>query len=71
MNTPTRRRRLRPFEIDDRQFVLDLSIAAWTPTFESIESVLGPDLFARIYPEWSNQQRTAVDARGRHRRSHA
>ena len=60
MTTPRRSGQLRPHEFDDREFVLDLSIAAWAPIFESIESELGPDLFGRIYPDWPTQQRDAV-----------
>ena len=61
MNAATRVRRLRSFEPEDRESVLDLAVDAWASVFDSFESVLGSELFARIYPDWRAQQRQAVD----------
>ena len=52
--------RTRPYESADRNAVVDLSLRAWKPVFESFEEVLGSQLFARFYPNWRAQQSEAV-----------
>jgi GNAT superfamily N-acetyltransferase len=56
------RPRIRPFEDRDFGAVVDLSLRAWAPVFESIKQVLGPEIFGRQYPEgWREDQRRAVE----------
>lgn len=52
---------LRPLQEVDIEPVLDLSIAAWEPVFQSFERILGRDLFLMEYPDWPKNQRDAVD----------
>lgn len=56
------RPRIRPFEDRDAEAVVDLSLRAWAPVFESIERVLGPEIFGRQYLEgWREDQRRDVE----------
>jgi GNAT superfamily N-acetyltransferase len=48
--------RIRRYAPGDRAMVLDLAIAAFTPIHESFRSILGPELFSAVYPEWKSSQ---------------
>ena len=54
------RPRIRPFEDRDAEAVVDLSLRAWAPVFESIERVLGSGIFGRLHPDWREDQQRAV-----------
>ena len=51
---------IRPFAAADTQAVVDLSLRAWEPVFESFARVLGGALFERHYPDWRSMQADAV-----------
>jgi ribosomal protein S18 acetylase RimI-like enzyme len=51
-------RRLRPEDIPQ---VVRLSLAAWEPVFASFRQVLGPQIYARLYPDWTASQAAAVE----------
>ena len=51
---------IRPYTSDDLQAVVELSLLAWAPVFESFEQVLGSSIFTRIYPDWHASQRENV-----------
>jgi len=53
--------RIRPFEDRDAKAVVDLSLRAWAPVFESLEQVLGSEIFRRMHPDWREDQRRAVE----------
>jgi ribosomal protein S18 acetylase RimI-like enzyme len=48
--------RLRKYAARDRAALLDLAIAAFTPIHESFRSILGPELFRAVYPDWKASQ---------------
>ena len=52
---------IRPLHENDIEDVLELSILAWAPVFQSFEQVLGTTIYARIYPNWHKSQRDAVE----------
>src|SRR5919199_1782690 len=52
---------IRHLRADDIEDVLQLSLLAWAPVFRSFEQVLGPAIYAKIYPDWETSQRAAVD----------
>ena len=54
------RPRIRPFEDRDAEAVVDLSLRAWAPVFESIKRVLGSGIFGRLHPDWREDQQRAV-----------
>jgi GNAT superfamily N-acetyltransferase len=41
--------------------VVDLSLRAWAPVFASLEQTLGSEIFRRLYPDWREDQRRAVE----------
>jgi ribosomal protein S18 acetylase RimI-like enzyme len=53
--------RLRPFAGDDLEAVVGLSLLAWEPVFASFRRVLGPEIYAHLYPDWRAQQREVVE----------
>ena len=42
--------------------MVGLSLRAWAPVYESLEGVLGSDIFLRQHPDWREDQRRAVEA---------
>jgi GNAT superfamily N-acetyltransferase len=52
---------LRRFEAADLEAVVELSLRAWEPVFESLREVLGDAIFARLHePGWRAVQADAV-----------
>ncbi len=55
--------RLRPLEPADLPRVVDLSLRAWEPVFTSLRTVLGDEVFQRLYrTDWRSDQERAVTA---------
>ena len=52
---------IRPLNDQDIPAVIDLSLRAWAPVFESLERVLGSEIFGRMHPDWREDQRRAVE----------
>ncbi len=53
--------RTRPFDDSDLAEIVDLSLLAWEPAFESMENVLGPRIFRLIWPDWRKSQTEGVE----------
>lgn len=52
---------IEPIEKDRVDSVIDLSLRAWAPVFESIERAMHPELYDRSYPDgWEANQAAAV-----------
>jgi len=51
---------IRALRADDIDAVVEFSVRAWRPVFESFMEVMGPDIFRRIYPHWQAGQADAV-----------
>jgi GNAT superfamily N-acetyltransferase len=52
---------VRAFEPSDLDAVIELSLRAWEPVFESLREVLGDAIFARLHdPDWRAVQAEAV-----------
>lgn len=52
---------IRPFTPEDLQPVVDLSLRAWAPVFDSIEQAFhGSGVFEQLHPDWHDTQRRAV-----------
>lgn len=56
------RPRIRQFEDRDLKAVIELSLRAWEPVFESLERELGADIFEILHPDWREDQRRVVQA---------
>ena len=58
---------LRPARPGDADRIVELSLAAWAPVFDSFREILGDALYRRIHPDWRRDQATSVrDAIGSH-----
>jgi hypothetical protein len=54
--------RIRPFEPEDVDAVVRLSLRAWAPNFESTRQVLGDELDGALHrPDWRTYQQRAVE----------
>ena len=51
---------IRPLRAADIDTVVEFSVRAWRPVFESFMQVMGPDIFPRLYPRWEAGQAAAV-----------
>lgn len=52
---------IRAFEESDLDAVVELSLRAWEPVFESLREVLGDPIFTRLHqPDWRTAQAEAV-----------
>jgi hypothetical protein len=52
---------IRPFHESDLDAVVEFSLRAWEPVFESMHRVLGDTIFARVQnPHWRTVQAAAV-----------
>ncbi|HEX8627891.1 MAG TPA: GNAT family N-acetyltransferase [Catenuloplanes sp.] len=54
---PVEIRALTPADVDP---VVEFSLRAWAPVFQSFETVLGRRIYAHIYPDWLASQARAV-----------
>jgi GNAT superfamily N-acetyltransferase len=53
---------IRPLTPVDIAAVVEFSLRAWAPVFESFRTVLGERVYQAIYPDWSMTQARAVEA---------
>jgi GNAT superfamily N-acetyltransferase len=52
---------IRPFRESDLDAIVELSLRAWEPVFESLRAVLGDAIFVRLHqPDWRTVQAEAV-----------
>ena len=52
---------IRPYEESDLEPIVEFSLRAWQPVFESLRQVLGDAIFARLHqPDWTAVQAAAV-----------
>jgi ribosomal protein S18 acetylase RimI-like enzyme len=52
---------IRPLAESDIDAVVDLSLRAWTPVFESFRTAMGEAVYRHLYPDWQAMQAAAVD----------
>jgi GNAT superfamily N-acetyltransferase len=53
---------VRALEERDIETVVELSVRAWAPVFESMRAVMGATIFSRVYPDWKPTQARAVES---------
>jgi hypothetical protein len=53
---------IRPLTPVDIAAVVEFSLRAWAPVFESFRTVLGERIYQAIYPDWLTTQARAVEA---------
>lgn len=52
---------IRPFSADDIEAVVQMSLLAWEPVYQSFEQVLGAKIYSLLFPDWKATQRTTVE----------
>ncbi len=52
---------IRPYETQDADGVIRLSLRAWAPVFASIEQAMSREVYRELYPDWRVNQRNAVE----------
>jgi ribosomal protein S18 acetylase RimI-like enzyme len=53
---------IRPLTLADTAAVVEFSLRAWAPVFESFRTVLGDRVYQALYPDWSSAQARDVEA---------
>lgn len=53
---------IRPLTPADTAAVVEFSLRAWAPVFESFRTVLGERVYRLVYPDWPTTQAQAVEA---------
>jgi len=53
---------IRPVGDNDVAAVVQVSLLAWAPVFESFAQILGPEIYPLLYPDWKKSQQQAVEA---------
>jgi ribosomal protein S18 acetylase RimI-like enzyme len=51
---------IRSYTEADLPKIIELSLLAWEPVFESFEQVLGPKIYPILYPDWRKSQEEGV-----------
>ena len=52
---------IRQVSSNDVEDVVELSLLAWVPVFESFERILGSAIYKLIWPDWKAGQREAIE----------
>jgi hypothetical protein len=52
---------IREFDDQDLNSLIQLSLVAWEPVFQSFKKILGPDIFPFLYPDWKKSQKEGVE----------
>ena len=53
--------RIQPYDPEQLDAVVRLSLRAWTPVFESIQKVMDFDVYRELHPDWRVSQQKAVE----------
>jgi ribosomal protein S18 acetylase RimI-like enzyme len=53
---------IRPLTPGDTAAVVEFSLRAWAPVFDSFRSVLGQRVYQALYPDWATSQARDVEA---------
>ncbi len=52
---------IRPFSPNDMEGMVQLSLLAWKPVYQSFQQVLGTKIYVLLFPDWKETQRTIVE----------
>jgi ribosomal protein S18 acetylase RimI-like enzyme len=52
---------IRPVCNHDVEDLVQLSLLAWVPVFDSFNQILGPYIYSLIWPDWETSQREAIE----------
>jgi ribosomal protein S18 acetylase RimI-like enzyme len=52
---------IRPVRDEDVEALVQLALLAWSPVFVSFAHILGPEIYAILYPDWKKSQGEGVE----------
>ena len=52
---------IRPIKKKDIEDIVQLSLMAWVPVFDSFKQILGSKIFSLIWPDWQNSQKGGIE----------
>lgn len=52
---------IRPYRNQDIDALVRISLLAWEPIFDSFETILGPQIYPILYPDWRKSQQEGVE----------
>lgn len=52
--------KIRPIRSSDADEIVELSLLAWLPVFDSFKEILGPDIYEAIWPDWRASKRRSI-----------
>jgi ribosomal protein S18 acetylase RimI-like enzyme len=52
---------IEPYKAHQLDAVVDLSLRAWAPVFDSLEKVMDMEVYQHFYPDWRVSQQKAVE----------
>ncbi len=53
---------IRPFETTDTPDLVHITLLAFEPIFQSFRQVLGPAIYALLYPDWRQTQQAGIES---------
>jgi GNAT superfamily N-acetyltransferase len=53
---------IRTFLDHDLDQIVELSLLAWKPVFDSFRQMLGPEIYPILYPDWRKSQKEGVES---------
>jgi ribosomal protein S18 acetylase RimI-like enzyme len=54
--------KIQPYDESRLEAIVQLSLRAWAPVFESIRSAMDPEVYREQHPDWRVAQRNAVES---------
>jgi ribosomal protein S18 acetylase RimI-like enzyme len=51
-----------PYDDSNLEAIVELSLRAWAPVFESIANAMDPEVYREQHPDWRKTQRKAVES---------
>jgi ribosomal protein S18 acetylase RimI-like enzyme len=52
---------IEPYHANHLAAIIHLSLRAWTPVFDSIQTVMDVDVYREFYPDWRVNQQKAIE----------
>jgi len=52
---------IRNYQLEDKKAILELTLRAWKPVFEGLQSSMDPEIYEIFVPDWVAQQTQSVN----------
>jgi len=53
---------IRDYDSNDLDAIIELSLLAWDPIFNSFQQILGQKIYSILYPDWRQSQKEGVES---------